>query len=110
MANRQRGQIPADLNGKKINLILNTSAFCEIEDADGRTINAILAELSDPAKQRFKTVRLVFWGMMLADMPGAKISDADALMDGLAGRHDIVLRDAVAAAFPDAQEGDTSGK
>lgn len=106
MANKVRGQIAADFEGGKINLLLSTNAICELEDAADRSINELLDELNVPNRARMKTVRLLFWAMMLDEKPDATIQDAGRLIDGVRGDHDRILTDAILAAFPDAAEGE----
>lgn len=105
MANKVRGQIAADFDGGKINLLLSTNAICELEEAANRPIGEILDEVGDPKRVRLRTVRLVFWAMMLDEKPDATPADAGRLIDGLRGSHDRVMTDAILAAFPDAVEG-----
>ena len=105
MANKVRGQIPADFDGGKINLLLSTNAICELEDAAEKPITALLDELNDPSRLRMKTVRLLFWAMMLDEKPDATIADAGRLIDGVRGDHDRIMTQAILAAFPDATEG-----
>lgn len=102
MANKQRGQVGVTVNGEKLNLLLSTNSICELEDQAGRQINDILDELSDPSRVRFKTVRLIFWALMLDARPDATLADAGRLIDGLRGQTDRILADAISAAFPDA--------
>ena len=114
MANKVRGQIPANFDGGKINLLLHVNSICELEDAADRPITDILDELNDPKRARMKTVRLMFWAMMLQDKPDATVADAGQLIQELRGDHDKIMTDAILAAFPQAPDasgdGDTSGK
>lgn len=104
MANKVRGQIAADFDGGKINLKLSTNAICELEDAANRPITDLLDEISDPQRRRMKSIRLLFWAMMLDERPDATVADASALIDGLRGNVDGVMAAAVNAAFPDPEE------
>lgn len=112
MANRVRGEISANFKGGKINLILSTNSICELEDAAGRPITDILDEIGNPGRVRMKTVRLLFWALMLGEKPDATIGDAGELIDGLRGKHDKIISAAIIAAFPDAsiQSDDAPGK
>lgn len=110
MANKARGQISADFNGEKVNLILSTNAICELEDAADRSINDILDEIGNPKRVRMKTVRLMFWAMMLDEKPDATVQDASKLIDGLRGQQERIMTEAVLAAFPDAAEDAAPGK
>lgn len=112
MANKVRGQIPADFEGEKINLILSTNSICELEDAADLPIDAFLEKFQPGAKVRMKDLRLMFWALMLDERPKATIKDAGALIDELRGDHDRIMTEAILAAFPDASEagGDAPGK
>lgn len=110
MANKVRGQIPADFEGEKINLILSTNSICELEDAAGLAIDEFLEKFQPGAKVRMKDLRLMFWALMLDERPGATVEDAGKLIDGLRGDHDRIMTEAILAAFPDAQEGGDPGK
>lgn len=104
MANKVRGEIAADFEGGKINLILSTNAICELEDAADLSIMEFLDLLKLP-KPRMKTMRLMFWAMMLNERPQATIADAGKVIDGLRGKHEQVMTAAVVAAFPEANKG-----
>lgn len=61
MANKFKGDISFDVNGKSYTMRFSANALCELEDATGMGINALLAQLSDPASMRLKMVRAVLW-------------------------------------------------
>lgn len=104
MANKVRGEIAAEFNGAPIKLALTTNAICELEDRADRSINDVLAEIGDPKRARMKTIRLLFWALMLEAKPDATERDAGALIDGMAGDHDRIMTAAIVAAFPDAED------
>ncbi len=125
MANHERGQIAADFEGKRINLILSTNAMCCVEAEEKRRvyleahdlkipldlvkprkIAGIVGDLGLGAEASIADVRLIFWGMMLDAKPDATDEDAGRLIDSLRGAHDQVMVDAINAAFPDAAEDD----
>lgn len=114
MANKVRGQIPAEFQGKRINLILSTNSICELEDAAGLAIDEFLERFQPESKRkvRMKDLRLMFWALMLDEMPKATLKDAGALIDELRGDHNRIMAEAVAAAFPDPGEAgeDQAGK
>ena len=83
MANKVRGQISADFEGEKINLLLSTNAICELEDAADLPIDEFLDKFSEGRKPRMKDLRLLFWALMLGERPKATVEDAGALIDGL---------------------------
>lgn len=104
MANKVRGQIAADFEGEKINLLLSTNAICELEDAADLPIDEFLDKFSEGRKPRMKDLRLLFWALMLGERPKATVEDAGALIDGLRGDHERIMTEAIMAAFPDASE------
>lgn len=111
MANNVRGQIAADFNGGKINLQLHVNSICELEDAADRPITEILEEFDEGKKPRMKTVRLLFWAMMLEEKPDATLQDAGQLIQDMRGNHDEIMTAAIVAAFPEASaEDDQPGK
>lgn len=110
MANKVRGQIPADFEGEKINLILSTNAICELEDAADLAIDVFLEKFQPGGNVHMKDLRLMFWALMLDERPDATIKDAGRLIDELRGDHERIMNEAVLAAFPDAQEGGEPGK
>lgn len=112
MANKVRGQIPADFKGEKINLMLSTNSICELEEAADLPVDEFLEKFQPGAKVRMKDLRLMFWALMLDERPKATIKDAGALIDELRGDHDRIMTEAILAAFPDASEagGDAPGK
>lgn len=101
MANNVRGQIAAKFNGETINLQLHVNSICELEDAADRPIIEILEEFDDGKKPRMKTVRLLFWAMMLEEKPDATLKDAGQLIQDMRGNHDAIMHDAIMAAFPE---------
>jgi hypothetical protein len=123
MSNHERGQIAADFEGGRINLILSTNAMCCVEAEEKRRayleahdlkipldlvkprkIAAIVGDLGLGVDASIADVRLIFWGMMLDAKPDATDQDAGRLIDGLRGKHDRVMIDAISAAFPDVDE------
>lgn len=101
MANKKRGEIAADFDGKKIKLILSTDAICQLEDAADLPIVDFLEKLDPENKPRMGAIRLMIWAMMLDARPEATLKDASRLIDGMAGRHQQIMSDAITAAFPE---------
>jgi len=127
MTNEVRGEIAADFDGKKINLILTTNAMCAVEAEEKRRafqhavdfgfpldqvkprkLAGIVTDLGNGEETSIEDVRLIFWGMMLGEKPDATDADAGRLIDGLRGQHDRIMIDAITAAFPEANEVDGS--
>lgn len=107
MANKVRGEIAADFEGKRVKLILHTNSICEIEEKTGVSIIEFVERLQVP-KPKMSDTRLMFWAMLLEEKPDASLRDAGAVIEGLRGRQDEVISNAILAAFPDANTG--SGK
>ena len=110
MANRERGTVTIAAGGKDYLLQFTTNAMCELEDATGKSITAVVAELSDEANPPgMKLLRTLLWAGLTEHQAGIDIKDAGAIcddigMDKLGG----VIGDALQAAFPE-QDG-KSGK
>ena len=109
MANKHRGEIAVDLNGEPVKLRLTVNSICELEELDGRSITEILEAVSQP-NVKMLLLRKFFWALMLDDNPDATLEDAGKIVTALQGRHTEILADAVAMAFPEAQEGVGEGK
>lgn len=105
MANKARGEIAVEFEGKRVKLILSFNAMCDLEGSMGRRFPDILEELNDPSRLEFDTVRHVFWGMMLENYPDTTKRDAGNLVQGLRGRTDQIMAQAIEAAFPEANAG-----
>lgn len=105
MANRERGQVSIDIDGKAYKLVYSTNALCELEDALNRNVNSITAEVQDPSKVRLKTLRAMFWAGLTEHHPDIDLKAAGNLMT-IGGASAVMTKvgEAFRLAFPEADE------
>ena len=111
MANRHRGEIEAELDGRAFRLRLTLGALAELEHAFGDTVLLALAERFEAGRiGASDAIRLIGAGLRGA---GHDIQDADvarmAIDGGAAGYVDIVARLLNATFAPPAPRGDDPG-
>ena len=104
MANSHRGEVVFTAGGKERTLRFGTNALCEIEEAAGAGINAVIERLQggDPS---IRTMRMLFAAGL-----GVPAEAAGAVMDeiGVAKAGELI-GEALALAFP-AGDGQGNGK
>lgn len=102
MANPHRGEVAFKAGDAEYKLSFSINALCELEDALGEGVNAVAAQLSDPASVRIKTVRAVLWAGLLDNHSGLSLDDAGRIMSdaGVPATMQAIGR-AFAAAFPE---------
>lgn len=103
MANAQKGEVTLEAGGETYRLQFTTNAMCELEDATGKTINEVVAELSDADNPPgMKTMRVLLWAAMVEHREGVTIRDAGVICDEIGvGNVGELIGDAFQAAFPD---------
>lgn len=114
MANSNRGEISADIDGKKIVFKLTMNSICELEQVSGKPIGALLQDIeayeANPAKASISDLRLLVWSALLDGMPDCTISDAGDIMTSLGIKKSMeLLGSCVGASFPQG-EADKQGK
>lgn len=109
MANAAKGEVTITAGGETYRLAFTTNAMCEVEDATGKSINAVLAEMSNPERVGIRELRLLLWASLTEHHPDITIRDAGRICDeiGAGGVGDLIGR-AVEQAFPPAEP--TAGK
>lgn len=105
MANKERGQVSIDIDGKAYKLVYSTNALCELEDALNRNVNSITTEVQDPSKVRLKTLRAMFWAGLTEHHPDIDLKAAGNLMT-IGGASAVMTKvgEAFRLAFPEADE------
>lgn len=108
MANKHRGEVAFDLEGKTYTLRLSTNALCELENVLGCGINEIGSKLANPETLRLSTVRAVIWAALRDHHREVTLADAGVMVDALklSGAVELIGK-TLSAAFPDAEEGAT---
>jgi Phage tail tube protein, GTA-gp10 len=61
MANRMRGEVAIDVDGKAHVLRFDTNRLCDLEDIFGLSVNEVIDLLKDDKKVRIGTVRKLVW-------------------------------------------------
>jgi hypothetical protein len=61
MANRQRGEVAFEADGKAHVLRFDTNRLCDLEDIFGMSVNEVIDLLKDQKKVRLGTVRKLVW-------------------------------------------------
>lgn len=107
------GKLEVPFRDGTIALCLTTSAILRLEAADvaNRGFNQILAEdfSNEGHGPTMTAFARLFQALMWKDEPSATLEDAAELIDGLLGKHEEILQNAILAAFPDAK-GERSGE
>lgn len=67
MANRERGEVAIELDGKTYLMKFDMNALIHIEEATDKSYDEVFASLS--AKPRLKLVRAVLWGALVGQHP-----------------------------------------
>lgn len=84
MANRVKGEISFEAEGKTWTLVFSVNALCELEAATGKTVAAIAAEAGDPERMSLGLLRSMVWAG-LTDRHGGEVDvkRAGALMTAI---------------------------
>jgi hypothetical protein len=107
MANRVRGEVGFEADGKSYTLRYSTNALCELEDHFNQPINAIIGALQDKSSLRITMIRAVVLFGLRDKQPDMTELAAGEIISAV-GLAAMVLKvgEALKAAFPDAIEGE----
>jgi hypothetical protein len=100
MANAVKGEVEVPLeDGRKLKLVFDANAWCEIEDALGRNTQDIIADLqAKPPRAGVKVQRAIMWGGLRRYHPELSLEDAgDILIEASEALHK-----AIGSAMPEA--------
>lgn len=78
MPNRLRGEV--SIPGTSYVLRYDINALCEVEEATGENVPALLARMGDGTPPSFRTMRALLWGGLRAQHPQMTIADAGKLL------------------------------
>jgi hypothetical protein len=107
VANKHKGEIEVEIDGKKLKMSFSSNALCELEDALDRNVNEIAQTMQDPQKVRLKDLRVIFWASMLDHQPDTSIDDTKKLMSSVLPAELVeMIGKAFTLAFPPAKEGE----
>ena len=105
MANPHLGEVPLTVGDETYKISFSLNAMCELEDAFGRPLLAVISELEkaqkNPTTLEVKTLRLLVWGALQDHHPDIDLKAA-GILAGRAGMAAIMgkLMEAIALAFP----------
>jgi len=83
MANKHRGELAFEVEGKNYTLCYSTNALCEMEGALDVSISEIGAMLGDVGKMKMKTVRAVLWAGLTDRHAGITIKQTGEIVDAI---------------------------
>ncbi len=108
MANRERGQVNLEVDGRTYTLVLTLNAMCEVEDAlstpeQDVVFNDLLKRLP---KQKMKDFRLFIWACLREHHVEMTVADAGTLVQQVGGVAAFNRRIAalLASASPDPED------
>ena len=95
MANPHRGEVAFKAGDANYTLVYSTNAICELEDAIGKGLNAIVADM-----ERLSTVRAILWAGLRSRHSDITMAGAGEIIDlcGVAAATEVIGR-ALNAAF-----------
>jgi len=98
VANKERGEVSIDVDGKRYIFRLTVNAICEIETETGKPFEAAARELQSG---QMRTVRLFVWAALRHQHPDLTLEQAGDIMTS-AGLQDVLapLVEAIHLAFP----------
>lgn len=110
MANPHLGEVPLTVDGEVYKISFSLNAMCELEDAFGQPLLAVIADLqeaqADPRKLRVSVLRTLVWGALQDHHPDIDEKAAGRLA-GRAGLPNVMaaILEAIQLAFPQSKPG-----
>lgn len=98
MVNKTKGEVALSYDGATYTLLLDFNALAEFEDAIGEKAMPIL---QNPSGMGIKHMRALFWAGLKQRHPDITLEDAGRILTANSDK----LGEALAASFPDADEG-----
>lgn len=104
MANKHKGEVAFEADGKSYTLRYSIDAICALETASGKGVVALVGDLLNPATMSLTLARKVLWAGLQDAHPEITEKDAGELIVHAGGLGKIVslFNDAFATAFPEA--------
>lgn len=105
MANKERGEVTVEANGKTYTLRFSIDAMCQMEEATGKGVIAITQEFADPAKIRMATARAALWAALHEQHPELTLMQVGELIPEFGGLQVVLqkISEAILLAFPKAE-------
>jgi hypothetical protein len=108
MANRQKGEIRFDVQGKTYTLVLNTSVMATLEDHFSTPENDVTWDViwMRVLRGSVKTVRALIWAMLQQYHPTMTLEAAGRLIDDAGGFEGLthILKQAATSSTPDPKD------
>lgn len=105
MANREKGEVSFDAQGKTWTLRYSTNALCELEEATGHGAIELANSMADETKIRISDLRYMLWAGLTDKHDGITVKEAGRLMDALGmDKAGPLIGEAFQAAFPSGGE------
>lgn len=109
MANKIKGETALSYDGADYSLVLDFNALAEFEDfleklypvADGEEPVSAMQKLQNPSGMSIREMRGLFWAGLKQRHPEITLEDAGRILSANFDK----LGEALAASFPDAEEG-----
>ena len=103
MANPHRGEVSFEAGGASYTMRLSIDELCALEDATGKGIVVLAAELSNMATLRLSVLRQVVWVGLREHHPDISLKDAGELIVAVGGLQKMMehVGAAFQRAFPD---------
>lgn len=114
MANREKGEVKLTSGDRIYKLRFTTNAMCELEDLFDMPFAQVADKLQDVQSLRMMDIRKIIWAATQegvsewVDPSAATMRAVGAMIEGAGGILPVVdaLGDALALAFPDAEDGE----
>jgi hypothetical protein len=86
MGNAIRGTVTCEIDGERLELLLATNEWCELEDEFGKTTDEILAEFfkdTEAQKLKMQFLRRLFLAALSSSKPEMTLEEAGTIMTRL---------------------------
>lgn len=114
MSNEIRGTVTCEIGGERLELLLSTNEWCDLEDELGQTTDEILKSFFDMVaaqKLDMRKLRTLFRAALSSAKPGITTAEAGLIMTRIglveASKH---LANTIVASLPKADETATGAK
>ena len=104
MANPHRGEVKLKAGEKAYTLRFSIDAICQLEEATGKNLVALMTEMSDAKRMSISAVRQLLHAALHEHHPEVSLIEAGELMMAAGGLLTslAIVTDAMQAAFPEA--------
>jgi hypothetical protein len=98
MANKHKGEVALEADGKAYTMRLSANALCELEGVLQRSAPEVFAGLGDVD---FRSVRAIVWASLTESVPGITLAGAGTIIDAVGIKAVVVkIAELVKVTFP----------